>query len=388
MHNVALVPDRFAHYRYPVFKLLSDDSINCFRLVIFADSEEKKQRVTLVDHSFCDMDIENGGIRWININDFYCKGVCFWQKGLLRLAFDPKFDTIVYWGEAHRVSTWLSALIARLRKKKIIFWGHGIYGNESKLKLFIRKTFYRLAHKHLLYERRVKKLMVANGFKPENLYVVFNSLDYSLHKSLLKKYSKLTRKEVYPFFKNPELPVLVFIGRLTSVKRLDLLLHAVNIINSEKIAVNLLFIGDGPIRASLEKLGQKGMFDSCLHFVGACYSEEKNGKYLFFADLCVSPGNVGLTSVHSLSFGTPVCTHGNFNNQGPEAEAIIEGYNGFFFKEGDLDDLVQGINTWFMKNPDREQVRRQCMEIIDTYYNPKCQLSVFDRMVNNAKPEI
>ncbi|MBW2639509.1 MAG: glycosyltransferase [Deltaproteobacteria bacterium] len=187
----------------------------------------------------------------------------------------------MYWGEAHRVSTWLSALIARLRKKKIIFWGHGIYGNESKLKLFIRKTFYRLAHKHLLYERRVKKLMVANGFKPENLYVVFNSLDYSLHKSLLKKYSKLTRKEVYPFFKNPELPVLVFIGRLTSVKRLDLLLHAVNIINSEKIAVNLLFIGDGPIRASLEKLGQKGMFDSCLHFVGACYSEEKNGKYLF-----------------------------------------------------------------------------------------------------------
>jgi len=167
-----------------------------------------------------------------------------------------------------------------------------------------------------------------------------------------------------------------------------LLLHAVNIINSEKIAVNLLFIGDGPIRASLEKLGQKGMFDSCLHFVGACYSEEKNGKYLFFADLCVSPGNVGLTSVHSLSFGTPVCTHGNFNNQGPEAEAIIEGYNGFLFKEGDLDDLVQGINTWFMKNPDREQVRRQCMEIIDTYYNPKCQLSVFDRMVNNAKPEI
>jgi len=388
MHNVALIPDRLAYYRYPVFKLLSNETINCFRIVIFADCKEKEQRVNLLDPSFCDMDIENGGIRWVSISDFYCKGVCFWQKGVIRLAFDPNFHTIIYWGGAHCLSTWLSALFGRFRKKKIVFWGHGIYGNESKLKLFIRKTFYRLAHKHLLYGRRAKRLMVAHGFNAENLYVIFNSLDYDQHKALQKKYSELTRREVYPFFKDPELPVLVFIGRLTSVKRLDLLLHAVNIINREKVAVNLLFIGDGPLRERLEKLGQKGIFDRWLHFVGASYSEEENGRYLFFADLCVSPGNVGLTSIHSLSFGTPVCTHGNFNNQMPEAEAIIAGYNGFFFKENDLDDLVKGIKTWLMENPDKEQVRKQCMEIIDTYYNPKYQLSVFDRLVNNKKPEI
>ena len=29
-------------------------------------------------------------------------------------------------------------------------------------------------------------------------------------------------------------------------------------------------------------------------------------KYLYYADICVSPGNVGLTAIHSLTYGTPV----------------------------------------------------------------------------------
>ena len=47
-------------------------------------------------------------------------------------------------------------------------------------------------------------------------------------------------------------------------------------------------------------------------FYGACYDESKLGELIFNADLCVSPGNVGLTAVHSMGYGTPVITHNNF----------------------------------------------------------------------------
>ena len=53
--------------------------------------------------------------------------------------------------------------------------------------------------------------------------------------------------------------------------------------------------------------------------------------------------NVGLTAIHSLSFGTPVLTHNNFDNQMPEVQAINEGENGGFFIENDLEDLIKKI---------------------------------------------
>ncbi len=167
-----------------------------------------------------------------------------------------------------------------------------------------------------------------------------------------------------------------------------MLVHAANSINSEKTAVNLVFIGNGSEREKLEKLGYKGVAEKWLHFVGDCYSEEEIGRYLTVSDLCVSPGNVGLTAIHSLSFGTPVCTHGNLNNQGPEAEAVVDGYNGFYFKENDVNNLVDCIKKWLFTNPDRELVRERCFEIIDTYYNPGYQLTVFKRVVDNRAPEI
>ena len=53
-------------------------------------------------------------------------------------------------------------------------------------------------------------------------------------------------------------------------------------------------------------------------------------KNLYFILHFVSPGNVGLTAIHSLSYGTPVLTHNNFNNQMPEVESIQPGFNGYF----------------------------------------------------------
>lgn len=314
--------------------------------------------------------------------------IIFWQNCVIGQSLKSKFSQAIFLGDMYCLSTWVAVTICRLRGIEVTFWGHGLYGKEGTLKSFIRKTFYRLANKHLLYERRAKSLMAKQGFNPEKLYVVFNSLDYDKHKILRENYRSLSKRDVYPLLSNPNLPTLVFIGRLTSTKKLDMLLNVANSMNKDKNSVNLVFIGDGPERAKLEKLGQHGINEKWLHFVGACYSEDEIGKYLSVSDLCVSPGNVGLTAIHSLSFGTPVCTHGNLANQMPEAEAIIDGYNGFYFKENDLSDLESGIKKWFLNNTEKDQVRDRCFEIIDKYYNPDYQLTVFTRAVRNEPPEL
>lgn len=364
-------------------KLLQNDSFNCS----FAYGTNSTSGIPQVYQDEFRVFSQSNQIQSVK-NIWLKKTILFWQSGALRIALKGDYSVIVFLGECYCLSTWLSAVICRLRGIRVVFWGHGIYGNESKLKLILRKSFYRLAHQHLLYERRAKKLMVALGFKSEDLYVVFNSLDYDRQKVLREQYRSLIKQKVYPFFKNPDLPILVFIGRLTMEKKLEMLVHAANDINSEKMAINLVFIGDGSEREKLEKLGYKGVAEKWLHFVGDCYSEEEVGRYLAVSDLCVSPGNAGLTAIHSLSFGTPVCTHGNLNSQMPEAEAVVDGYNGFYFKENEVNNLVDGIKKWLFTNPDRELVRERCFEIIDTYYNPDYQLTVFKRVVDNRAPEI
>lgn len=72
----------------------------------------------------------------------------------------------------------------------------------------------------------------------------------------------------------------------------------------------------------------------------------------------------------------------------PEAEVISDGYNGFYFEENNIPDLIGKIEKWLANNKSRELVRQRCFEIIDDLYNPNYQISVFDRLIKNKTPEI
>lgn len=311
-----------------------------------------------------------------------------WQRGVVsRCLFGKKVDLIILLGEFTILSNWLGAIICRLRGMSIAFRGHGLYGNEGFLKHLVRTTFYKMATLHLVYERHSKKLMIKNGFDRDSIHVVFNSLDYEHHKKLRGKFSQLSRKEVFPFFKDNTLQTLIFIGRLTKVKRLHMLLEVVHKLNLSGKKINLLIIGDGTEKKTLEDQAQNTLEEGYYHFYGSCYDEDEIGKLLSKADLCVSPGNVGLTSIHSLSLGTPVCTHGNFYNQMPEVEAIENGKTGIFFEENNIEDLFAKINEWLEQHPEKSQeLMEKCYEVIDKYYNPTFQEKVFYAMASKQKP--
>ncbi len=320
------------------------------------------------------------------ITNYWVKGkYLIWQSGVLRRVTFNKIDMVIILGEFIIVSNWLVAIICRIRGIKVVFRGHGMYGNEGPIKLFFRKRYYHLANAHLLYERRAKKIMVSKGFKPENLHVYFNSLDYDTHKKLREANKNLKKKDVFDFFIKPNATTFIFVGRLTKVKKIDMVIKAISKLNALGQEINLLLIGDGTEKNSLEDLASKILIKGSYHFYGACYDEHELGKYLATSDVCVSPGNVGLTAIHSLSSGTPVCTHKNFENQMPEVEALEEGITGIFFNENDLNDLVQQLQKWVKSEKrDKEQIRKSCFKIIDDYYNPYYQAKVIENLVNNG----
>ena len=143
------------------------------------------------------------------------------------------------------------------------------------------------------------------------------------------------------------------------------------------VKVNCLIIGDGQMRSQLEKRVLEYHMEDSVWFYGACYNAEDLAHLVSCCDICVSPGNVGLTAIECLSYGTPVCSHNDFSNQMPEFEAIIPGKTGDFFKRNDISDMAKVVENWLIRYPKKsKECINACYDIIDKKYNPYYQINV------------
>lgn len=305
------------------------------------------------------------------------------MKGLVSMVWNnrKKYDRYLMVGTPLCVSLWELCFLLKIfqPKSKIYFWTHGWYGKESLAERIIKKTFFKLADGLFLYGNYAKELLIKEGFDEKRLYVIHNSLSYDVQMGLRKQ---MQASSVYlDHFGNTN-PVLIFIGRLTPVKQLDMLVQAVADLKAKDQMYNLVFIGDGPMRASLEQCAENLNIKDQIWFYGACYDEKVNAELVYNADLCVAPGNIGLTAIHSLMFGCPALTHDDFRYQMPEFEAINPYHTGLFFKRGNQSSLNEKINEWFRVNGEhRDYVRKLCYKEIDNQWNPMFQMNVFQNVL-------
>ena len=142
----------------------------------------------------------------------------------------------------------------------------------------------------------------------------------------------------------------------------------------------MTFIGGGEKTEELKTLTKSLGLESQVWFYGPCYDEKELSSLIYNADLCVAPGNIGLTAMHSMVFGTPCITHNDFPYQMPEFEAIKEGITGTFFKRDNVEDLAAQIDKWFETNgKKRGVVRNACIKEIDDEWNPYFQIGVLKK---------
>jgi glycosyltransferase involved in cell wall biosynthesis len=383
MKKTAIVHQIFAHYREPIIRLLCQQTDN-IEYTLFSNRENTLNTVKTVDPHLAEIPVEQGGLRWKFVKNIALPCHLLWQKGILRLALSNEYDCTIFSGDAHYLSTWVACLLARMKKKRILMWSHGFLRDEKGVKGWIRKRFYKLADGMLLYHNRARDIMIKKGFRPENLYVVYNSLDYNqqiqVRNTITNQYLMELRKRI---FDHPDLPVLLFIGRLTAQKKLDYIIKSAKILHEQNIKCNVLFVGNGEERSNLESLTRELGLSNYVVFYRACYSEKELGPVIRMSDVCVAPGEVGLTCLHSLVYGTPVITHDNPDKQMPEYEAIRPGVNGDFFKQNDIYSLVDILKKWLTCRKSRQEIAESCYEVIDRCYNPNFQLQVINAAVRN-----
>jgi len=369
--NICCIFNLAPHYRSAIYSLM-DKELNCD----FYFGDQVETTIKLMDVSGL-----SGYKRTVrNVKIFNNKYT--WQKNVVGLVF-KNYKHFVLTGDHKILSNWVIAFLAFILNKKVYLWMHGL---KSKDKLFWREKLkiyplYHLAYRFLLYGDYSRNIMIEKGFRADKMLCIYNSLDYNTQ---LKIREKLKRTNIYTdYFKNDK-PVLIYVGRIQKIKKIDLVLISMMILKQRGIDCNLVIVGDNSDDLDLSTIILDAGLDSNVWIYGPSYNEEVTGELIYNADVCVSPGNVGLTAMHCFVYGTPVITNNNFETQMPEFEVIETGLSGDFFEEDNVWDLANKISAWIgLDDRNRELVRTRAYEIIDNKYNPNYQIQVLKTALNS-----
>lgn len=374
----------FAHYRLHLLQHLMDSNDWDFELV--SDSKTVAG-IKGIDPALADINVSAGGLRWSFVRNWYVLGVnrhILWQHGLIKRLKSVDYDAVIFLGSIHFLTTWIGQWIVRRKGKRVIFWTHGFLGKDNAFLAFLRHQMYSRSDFCLLYGNRARNLMLASGrYKESQLRVVYNSLDYSSMERLRISFKEtdrvLLRRRLFEGFE--ELPILIAIGRVNAVKRVDLLLEAVAKINSSERKVNCLIVGDGLELPKLKEMASALNFNDSIRFFGAAYGKEAD-KLLLSSDICVIPGNVGLSAMHAHSAGLPVISHDAAERQMPEHEAIVEGVTGSLFKYGCSSSLADVLLAWIMDKRRIEVAKKSCRGVVEEKYNHLYQTRIIMETLN------
>lgn len=364
MKKLCVVYNMAAMYRAPIFRLMDKEfDINWYYGHQIGDIKEMD--ASELKH------VVRTGRRKI--------GPFTWQTGVVKLLWRKEYDTYLMLGEPFTLSSWAICVLKKVLfpKKKIYLWSHGWYGREGWFKKWLKRGFFGLADGTFLYGNYARQQAISQGNNPDKLWVIHNSLDYDNH---LELRCRMKQSDIYKKYFHNDAPTLIFIGRLTPVKRLDMVIKAMGLLKAKGLEYNLVIVGDGSESKSLKSLAETEGINAW--FYGGCYDDAETASLIYNADVCVSPGNVGLTAMHVMTFGTPVITHSNFCNQMPEFEAIIDGRTGAFFKEGSIESLSNVIKRWFDSHNDREAIREECYSVIDAEWTPHYQMELMHKILN------
>ena len=331
--------------------------------------EGKKSGIKKLDYSI----FKKKPIEFRNVLLF---GKILWRTGITFLPLKKEYSSFIITGDLCLTYVFF-LFFCKLCGKKVYAWGHGVKSMNGKLFL-LTKWIYANIDKYFTYGEKGKQRLIELGFPDNKFEVIYNSLNKGINGKDLMKF----KSDVYFRHFGNNYPVLIFVGRLTPVKKLDWLVRIIAEERKEGVYYNLVFIGDGTERKQLELLSANLNVINSVWFYGECYEGDELNLLLYNADVCVSPGNVGLTAIHAMEYGTPVITHDNFEKQMPEYESIVKGKTGNLYEYGNFEDLKLKIREWIEGVQNRDVVREKCFKMINSHYNSDYQIRVLKKTID------
>jgi len=302
----------------------------------------------------------------------------YWLKESFRIINRIKPDIIICTGiDFHLIHNVLIFFRYKIQgKKSFYWWSHATTGRQGRAGYLLRKFVYKRSTGIMAYNRGGKETLLKMGIPEKKITIVNNSINKEDYGFL--NYELHTKNEGKAF-------TILYSGRLTRAKKIDLLIKALGHARKKGLGpFKCYIIGDGDTKR-LEELTRQNDLQNEVVFAGARYGKE-NHEFFLGADLFVYPGGIGLSIVHAMSFGLPVITTDNIEDQFPEFELLEPGINGDLYSNNSGKDLAGKMIKWkAIIKEKREEIRNACVQRIkDMEYLPDKQAKkVTDFVIRN-----
>lgn len=138
----------------------------------------------------------------------------------------------------------------------------------------------------------------------DSIKVIYNPI---INSNLIEKANE---KVIHPWLSNKSAPVIIFVGRLVSLKNIPMIIKSIALVN-RLIDCKLLLIGEGPEKPHIANLVKKMHIEDKVSFVGYC---ENPYPYMKESDLLVLASQwEGLPTVmiECMACNTPVVATNN-----------------------------------------------------------------------------
>lgn len=236
----------------------------------------------------------------------------------------------------------LAGLLAAPTAKRVhTFHGHLLHGyfgkSKTKLVILVERFLALITHQIIAIGNSVKKDLIEAGIGTDSKYeVIFPGVQP------LKTYAKVEAKTSLGL--RSDKTYLVFVGRLTQVKRPDRLLEIARYLNTNHPDSQILVAGAGelldPIKSKSESEGL------LMTFLGWRNDIELVLSAADIAILCSDNEGMPLTLIQASQAGLPIVS----TDVGSVSDIVIDGVTGYLTKVSS-EGLIQGIET-LLENPE------------------------------------
>lgn len=337
--RVAVLVGAPTPYREPLFKRLAESSDYELR-VLYCRERQPDQGWNLTTRDYPAAFLRNlSPVRWRG--RFFISDI---NPGVCRELQTYGPDVVIVYG----YNTLTDLLVIRWCKRRRIPL---LMRSDSNFLTEPAKTYFRLTAKRLFLAWLTKQvtafLSVGTmnsaywqhyGVSPDQLFKAHCAIDNDYFESEAACY-RADRIRIRAENGWRSTFLLLYVGRLVPLKRVDVLIEAVRLASASGLDIGLLVVGDGAERKRLEEQARDL---PQVHFVG--FREWRDlPRYYGIADLFVLPSEVeswGLVINEAMASGLPVVAT---RVAGAARDLIVEGKNGFLVPVGDAVTLASTV---------------------------------------------
>ncbi len=229
------------------------------------------------------------------------------------------------------------------RVPSIIYTEHGRDFASSKRNQYLHRMLWRLVNRIVVVSESSRALLQAEGIPGERILTIHNGIEAAQFLIGEDRWGMRARLGF-----DREQPLLGIVARLDAIKNHASLLRAMPQVMQAHPDTTLLIIGDGPLRADLERQASELGLGRSARFLGTRDDVPELLAALDVVVLCSLSEGLSLTLLEESAAGSSMVA----TNVGGNPEIIQDGLTGLLVPVGDDAALADAINR-LLDDPER-----------------------------------